>query len=282
MEVSLVAPSPLPTTARTRTWDRAMAEGSQNSQRRTPRATGPTTATLPDHPDDTGDFAETSPLRALFRVVSTRETGLFAIAAGGSYTEVYLRNGGPELVTSNLAGELFGNYLVVHGVLSDRELALALTNATRYGGKLGDALIGLRLLKPADVRRHLTAQVRAKVVDICGWPIGRYGWYRGRESGDAAPIDVNGFEALGAGAMALDEPRVEEWIGRHRAAVPYQRKLSTVIDLNWFELRGLEPLYDSVDGRASVDQLVDHADRAERVRTARMLYLLACCEMVVT
>jgi hypothetical protein len=259
-----------------------MAEGSQGSQRRTPRATGPTTATLPDGPDDTGDFAETSPLRVLFRLVSARATGLLAIVAGGSYTEVFLRDGGPQLVTSNLAGELFGNYLVAQGVLSDRELALALTSSTRYGGKLGDALIGLRLLKPADVLRHHAAQVRAKVVDICGWPIGSYGWYRGRESRDAAPIDINGYEVLGAGAMALDAGRVDEWIGRHKAAVPHRRKLSTVVDLNWFELRGLEALYDSIDGRASVAELVEHADRAEQARAGRMLYLLACCELVVT
>ena len=110
----------------------------------------------------------TSPLRVLFRLMTARATGLLVVAVGGIKKEIYVRDGQPEYVSSNVASELFGNYLVTKGVLSDGELAMALAMMPHYGGKLGDTLVGLGLLKPLEVFRHLTRQVRTKLIDRLG------------------------------------------------------------------------------------------------------------------
>jgi hypothetical protein len=88
--------------------------------------TPPTLADIADTPDDHGDFAETPALKLLYRLLVGNLTGLLVVQVGGIKKEIYIRDGQPEFVSSNVASELFGNYLVAKGVLSDGELAMAL------------------------------------------------------------------------------------------------------------------------------------------------------------
>ena len=150
--------------------------------------TPPALADIDEPPDDAGEFSTTSPLRVLFRLMTARATGLLVVAVGGIKKEIYVRDGQPEYVSSNVASELFGNYLVTKGVLSDGELAMALAMMPHYGGKLGDTLVGLGLLKPLEVFRHLTRQVRTKIIDVCTWNKGGFALVRGpREPARGVP-----------------------------------------------------------------------------------------------
>jgi hypothetical protein len=130
------------------------------------------------------------------------------------------------------------------------------------------------------VFRHLTRQVRAKLVDVCTWSKGNFAWYAGRENPrEAFPLDLNGFEVLGAGAMALPDDTVDAWALRQRGG-----KLRAVkggrIGPQRFELAGLRELHERLDGRRSIGELLDvHADPIERRRTARMLMLLQQAEL---
>ena len=187
--------------------------------------TPPALSDIAEAPDDAGEFSLTSPLRVLFRLMTARATGLLVVAVGGIKKEIYVRDGQPEYVSSNVASELFGNYLVSKGVLSDGELAMALAMMPHYGGKLGDTLVGLGLLKPLEVFRHLTRQVRTKIIDVCTWNKGGFGWYAGRENPrEAFPLDFNAFEILGAGAMALSDDVIETLDREERLACGCARR----------------------------------------------------------
>jgi serine/threonine protein kinase len=242
--------------------------------------TPPTIADIADEPDDAGDFGETAPLRVLFRLMTAKSTGLLVVAVGGIKKEIYIRDGQPEFVTSNVASELFGNYLITKGVLSDGELAMALAMMPHYGGKLGDTLVGLGLLKPLEVFRHLTRQVRTKLIDVCSWTKGSFAWYTGRENPrEAFPLDLNTYEVLGAGAMALAAETIEVWLEEHRT-----RKLkpnrARRVGPERFELKGLQEIADKIDGKTSIGTLIEAgADKVERLKIARMLYLLESCEL---
>ncbi len=244
------------------------------------------TSTLPplsdisEPPDDAGEFSVISPLRVLFRLLTARATGLLVVAVGGIRKEIYIRDGQPEYVSSNVASELFGNYLVSKSVLSDGELAMALAMMPHYGGKLGDTLVGLGLLKPLEVFRHLTRQVRTKIIDVCTWNKGAFGWYAGRENPrEAFPLDFNAFEILGAGAMATSDELIESWIARN-AALRLRAARSRRVGPERFEVKGLVELCDMLDGKRTVSDLVEAAlDRLERLRTGRMLSLLESCDL---
>jgi eukaryotic-like serine/threonine-protein kinase len=231
-------------------------------------------------PDDSGDFNTTSPLRVLFRLMTARATGLLVVAVGGIKKEIYVRDGQPEYVSSNVASELFGNYLVTKGVLSDGELAMALAMMPHYGGKLGDTLVGLGLLKPLEVFRHLTRQVRTKIIDVCTWNKGAFGWYAGRENPrEAFPLDFNAFEILGAGAMALPDDHIESWIARN-GSLKLRASRTRRVGPERFEVKNLVELCDQLDGRRSVADIVEAApDRVERTRAGRMLFLLEACDL---
>ena len=242
--------------------------------------TPPVMTEISEPPDDSGDFMTTSPLRVLFRLMTARATGLLVVAVGGIKKEIYVRDGQPEYVSSNVASELFGNYLVTKGVLSDGELAMALAMMPHYGSKLGDTLVGLGLLKPLEVFRHLTRQVRTKIIDVCTWNKGLFGWYAGRENPrEAFPLDFNAFEILGAGAMALADDYIETWIAKSGSA-RLRASRTRRVGPERFEVKGLVELCDLLDGRRTVADLVElQPDRAERLRAGRMLCLLEACDL---
>jgi len=240
----------------------------------------PALAEIAEPPDDAGEFSTTSPLRVLFRLMTTRATGLLVVAVGGIKKEIYVRDGQPEYVSSNVASELFGNYLVSKAVLSDGELAMALAMMPHYGGKLGDTLVGLGLLKPLEVFRHLTRQVRTKIIDVCTWNKGSFGWYAGRENPrEAFPLDFNAFEILGAAAMAQSEEFAETWLAKN-GALRLRASRTRRVGPERFEVPGLVELCDMLDGRRSVADLIElSSDRNERLKTARMLSLLEACDL---
>ena len=242
--------------------------------------TPPALADIAEDPDDAGEFHNTSPMRVLFRLMTARATGLLLVAVGGIKKEIYVRDGQPEYVSSNVASELFGNYLVTKGVLSDGELAMALAMMPHYGGKLGDTLVGLGLLKPLEVFRHLTRQVRTKIIDVCTWNKGGFAWYAGRENPrEAFPLDFNAFEILGAGAMALSDDVTDSWIAKN-GGLRLRASRTRRVGPERFEVKGLVELFDTLDGKRTVGDLVEaHSDRNDQLRVGRMLCLLEACDL---
>ena len=242
--------------------------------------TPPALGDIAEPPDDAGEFHVTSPLRVLFRLMTARATGLLVVAVGGIKKEIYVRDGQPEYVSSNVASELFGNYLVAKGVLSEGELAMALAMMPHYGGKLGDTLVGLGLLKPLEVFRHLTRQVRSKIIDVCTWNKGGFGWYSGRENPrEAFPLDFNAFEILGAGGMALSDDHIESWIAKN-GSLKLRASRTRRVGPERFEVKGLVQLCDLLDGKRTIGDLVEmQTDRNERLRVGRMLCLLEACDL---
>jgi hypothetical protein len=182
-------------------------------------------------------------------------------------------------VSSNVVSELFGNYLVSNNVLSDGELAMAMAMMPHYGG-FGDTLVGLGLLKPLEVFRYLTGHVRTKIIDVCTWNEGSFGWYAGRENPrEAFPLDFNGFEILGAGAMALSNESIEAWIARN-AELRLRAARTRRVGPERFEVKGLVELCEMLDGKHSVLDLVESSvERGDRLRTGRMLSLLESCDL---
>jgi len=232
----------------------------------------------------TGDFSVTAPITVLFRLTTTRANGLLSAAVGGIKKEIYVRGGIAEYVTSNMASELLGNYLVSRGALSAGELAMALAMMPHYGGKLGDTLVGLGLLKPLEVFRHLTYQVRQKLIDVCTWNKGIFAWYEGAENQRTAfPLDLNSFEVLGAGAMALRDDTINAWMMERAASTVVRSRPRPSIELERFEISGLPSLYQRVDGVRTVGQIITASmDPTAQRRTARMLLLLEQCEIIRT
>jgi hypothetical protein len=188
----------------------------------------PGDATRGAQPDNTGDLAVISTMRAFADLAVMAETGLLRFSNGRQLKDVYLVRGAPESVNSNLPADRFGEYLVTRGFLRLSDLERALAELSRFSGKLGEALVGLGFMRPLDVFRLLSQQVRERVMELFTWIEGEFSFSRGvRNPVEAFPLGLNSFEILGAGVLALNyeflQSRFAPLMGFHPRALSNPR-----------------------------------------------------------
>lgn len=139
-------------------------------------------------------------VNALARTLITRRTGLWLCEQGGVRKEVYAKQGVPSFVTSNLAGELLGEYLVKNRVINRSELDMALAVMPRFEGKLGDTLVALGLVEPLELFQHIAEQVREKLLDLFTWESGTATFYEGVDPPSSGfPLRLDAWEILDRG-----------------------------------------------------------------------------------
>jgi serine/threonine-protein kinase len=162
-------------------------------------------------PDSAGDVSVITPMRLFCDLALAGETGLLRFELGEVQKEIFLVGGAPESVSSSNPSERFGEYLVGRGVLGAADLDLALGMLPHYNGKLGDTLVALGLLRPLDVFRLLSQQVRDRVIDVFAWAEGTFAFYRGiTNRQENFPLGLDTFEILGAGVVSLPRELLEQ------------------------------------------------------------------------
>lgn len=162
-------------------------------------------------PDSAGDISVIAPMRLFCDLAVAGETGLLRFEMPGTVKEIFLVKGAPESVNSSLRTERFGEYLVAKGVLARADLDLALSMLPHYNGKLGDTLVALGQLRPLDVFRLLSQQVRDRVIDVFCWTEGTFAFFRGATNpNDGFPLGLDTFEILGAGVVELPSELLEQ------------------------------------------------------------------------
>jgi serine/threonine protein kinase len=162
-------------------------------------------------PDSAGDVSVISPMRLCCDLALIGETGLVQFELGPQRKEIFLVGGAPDSVNSSDPGERFGEYLVGKQVLGANDLELALSMLPHYNGKLGDTMVALGLLRPLDVFRLLSQQVRDRVIDVFAWTEGTFAFYRGvTNRQDNFPLGLDPFEILGAGVIHLPGPLLDQ------------------------------------------------------------------------
>ena len=161
-------------------------------------------------PDGAGDAGVISPMRIFSELAVARETGLLHFELPDRTKEIYLVGGAPASVTSSLPSERFGEYLVAKGALRPSDLEQALSALPRYAGRLGDTVVGLGFLKPLEVFRLLSEQVRDRVVDVFTWTESRFAFFRGvTDEREGFPLGLNALEILGLGVLNIPEALFE-------------------------------------------------------------------------
>jgi serine/threonine protein kinase len=227
-------------------------------------------------PDEQGDLAEVSISRIFTRLAVCRETGMLRVECGGAVKDIYLVEGAPEYVTSNLARELLGEYLVAQGVITSGELSMALAMMPRFSGKLGDTLVGLSLMRPLDVFRHLTRQVRDKLVDVFTWARGQWRYWRGRTNQrEAFPLGIDPFEIVGAGVLAIPVDYLEARF-RPLGELRPRARPGVLVEPDAFRVGPMpHELLNRLDGSRSIAQWIRmYTNEQELGAFLRTLYLL--------
>lgn len=141
-------------------------------------------------------------VRALALAALEGQTALVLCEHGGVRKEVYVSRGRPEFVSSNLASELLGEFLVARGVISRGELDMALAVLPRFEGRLGETLAALGLVEPVHLFQHLAEQVREKLLDAFTWTAGRVTVWLGVERPSRGfPLGLDPWDVLREGVV---------------------------------------------------------------------------------
>ncbi len=227
-------------------------------------------------PDSAGDVSVITPMRFFCDLALAGETGLLHFELGDIRKEIFLVGGAPESVSSSHLSERFGEYLVGRGVLESADLELALGMLPHYNGKLGDTLVALGLLRPLDVFRLLSEQVRDRVIDVFAWTEGTFAFYRGiTDQQDNFPLGLDTFEILGAGVLSLSAELLEQ---RFAPLLDF-RAVGTGRDRLQPEAFKIGPtpreVLEMLDGEQTLRAWLDQfGDPDERLTFLRSIYLL--------
>jgi serine/threonine-protein kinase len=230
-------------------------------------------------PLDDGGF-----VLALGRAAVERVTALLLCELGGVRKEVYIKDGAPAFVTSNLAGELLGEYLVAKEVISRGELDMALAVMPRFEGRLGDTLSALGLVEPVVLFRHIGEQVRDKLLDLFLWRGGSCTQYHGVAPPPSGfPLNIDGWDVLDEGLRR----RMDHGLEEKRLALLRARRILPATGPQLLRMRAALPqrlklLLSSLDRPMRAAELRRSAadDPQQPLRDALLLLYLGALRLV--
>jgi serine/threonine-protein kinase len=177
-------------------------------------STSSTTTQLfePGVPDFTARLSETPMLEVLARMRMRRESGALFVTrtrrGAPDRKEMYLSLGRLLNLASSDREELLGQYVLHLKLVSRVQLDLARDSLNEFGGKLGDALVGLGLVDRPRVLRAIQNHARDRVAALCDSRDGHAELYRGTESSQLQfPLALDLSVPMMAGAMlTLKQP----------------------------------------------------------------------------
>jgi serine/threonine protein kinase len=219
------------------------------------------------------------------QLTARRETGVLHLWDGARQKRIYFVEGRPDFVASNLENELLGEWLVARGTILRMELEMALALLPRYEGRLGDALVGLGVLRPMELFRAVSEQVRNRYLEAFRWTRGHWAYVRGERCGEETfPLPSGEYELLRDAAMEADARQME------LALRPVQRRIlrpnpKAPAPMAAFRL---PPAWERVlgrdiDGHTTASGIVAKARAHGEVRpddVQRALFLGLSCEIV--
>ncbi len=137
--------------------------------------TGPTESQEQKRPFSVhGTLVETPIAHLLHNLYTLKATGLLHLERQDVRKVIYIREGYPIFVRSNLVRECLGQMLVNTGRLTEAQLKESLERIKETGHLQGTVLIEMGLLSPHETKLALKQQVMEKLLETFSWETGQY------------------------------------------------------------------------------------------------------------
>jgi serine/threonine-protein kinase len=214
-----------------------------------------------------------------------RETGELILRDGPRKKRVYFVEGSPECVTSTDKSELLGEFLIRRGQVLRMELEMALAVLPKFGGRLGDALVGIGVLRPIELFRAVHDQTHQRLVEMFQWKRGEMVFARGmRSQEETFPLGVDPYELIGRGVRhGYSFEELENLLGPL-----YEEVLEPVavppVRLEMFRLADREAaVIDAVTGKTTLAKLMGartSSGSTDPEEVLRAVFLGLACELL--
>jgi CheY-like chemotaxis protein/curved DNA-binding protein CbpA len=216
-----------------------------------------------------------------------KATGALLLRRGRIKKIVYVKDGYPIFVKSNLLSECLGRVLVRERMITEEEcersLELLKGSAGAAGKQQGTVLIELQALSPHNLVFGLQLQLEQKLFDIFAWPDGDYQFNARVEiPAQAVHLDMSLATIVSEGVRRkftdtmlhdLLQPFLDLYVAPHPE--PSQR----------FQELSLEPdereLVERIDGRRTLRELIGRAELPPK-QARQLMYALIAAEIVQT
>lgn len=223
-------------------------------------------------------------VRLVYRLFADRASGMLELRRGDAVKSLYFRRGRIQYVASNQAGELLGPFMVANGYISQSDIDMAIARSKATGGRLGDLLIGMNLIKPHQLVQVLEKQLRAKLIDAFGWDQGSYAFYESVDPpADIVTLDVDPIEVLVEGVrervpLAAIEPMLADKLDR--PLYPMRAPLISIASLKFGarETKALTLLQNASTPREAYQQCF--SNRPQRLALLQVIMLLLQTDLV--
>ncbi|MCU0691188.1 MAG: protein kinase [Polyangiaceae bacterium] len=155
-----------------------------------------------DVPSDKWPLNRATHAQRLFDLALHRRTGLLTVSHHDRRKKLYFVDGAATFSTSTDRQELLGQQLIARGLALPIEIDMALALCPRYGGRLGDALVGLGVIRPVELFRALVAQTHDRILDLLRWQNGNLAFYHGlRAEGETILHGASALELVARGVL---------------------------------------------------------------------------------
>lgn len=221
-----------------------------------------------------GDFSLWMPLELIGIIVAEKRTGLLTLSQGEVQKDAYFEEGHPVFVGSNVPEERFGQFLVQRDLLQEEQLERALAAMPHFGGQLGQALVGLGLIKPVDAVHLLAQQVADKLLKSCCWESGTFTWIEELTNPHAAvTLHLSSCQIVLHAVHQLAPEHLLAWAVDHAERCPTWD--AQAADAFAFGPQ-LAAYLETLDGTTSIGDLVTSVAEG-RATLAASLYALTVC-----
>jgi eukaryotic-like serine/threonine-protein kinase len=236
------------------------------------------------HPTWQGSLARASLLPVVYRVIRGQETGVLHLRDGERQKKIYFVDGRPDYIASTDRTELLGEQLVATNVCLRMEVDMALAVLHRYDGRLGDALVGLGILRPMVLVRAVQSQVRRRFLEAFRWRAGDWKFVRGaRSEEETFAIQQDPYELLRDAALEAAPEELESALDAIRERV-LVRGSGTAMPLSAFRLPPIwAALIDQVNGQGTLSSIVARESSRRGIELEdvyRALYLGLSCDLL--
>ena len=231
-----------------------------------------------------GQLRAATLLPVVYDIVSRRETGVLHLWQRNRRKKIYFVDGKPEFVASTDKSELLGEHLVATGQCLRMEVEMALALLPKYGGRLGDALVGLGILRPVELFRAIGDQVRGRLMEAFRWRRGEWAFVRGARSHEETfPMGQDPYELLRDAAREAHLEEIESVLEPLRERVVERCREGPALsafrlDPSWVRV------LDAVSGETTLGGILarESAAGTDLEPVYRALYLGLACGLVRT